>query len=105
MLQVLLTIELRRDPLRTYHQFAQDMQPYGFKVDKDFVRRTFQRFNVSVKDAQYKHILKFTAANMRYYARWLVFSKSAVNWDAIKFADETSCESKGAQHFGCAVLH
>jgi hypothetical protein len=93
--QVCLTLELRRNPLRTYDDFARAMQAYGFDVNKDFVRRTFKRHGVSVKKAQFKHILRFTVANMRYYARWMLFVKGAIDWRRLKFADETSCESKG----------
>lgn len=96
MAQVLLVLELRKNPCRTCDQFAQAMSAYGFDVNRDFIRRTFVRNGITLKAVQSKHVLKFTLRNILYTMNYLLFIKGVIDWRTLKFADESSFESKGA---------
>jgi hypothetical protein len=89
-------MELRRNPLRSYGQFASAMNRYGFDVNSDFVRRSFGRYGYSVKQAQAKHIQKYTVQNIIKTAHYMTFIQGPIDWRRVKFVDEASFESKGA---------
>jgi hypothetical protein len=89
-------MEIKRDPCRDYKSFADVMQRYNFHVNKDFVRRcVVDRFELSLKDAQSKHVLKFSIGNAIYTANFLLWLTEHPDWRTLKYADEASFESRG----------
>jgi hypothetical protein len=96
LVQVALYAELHCEPARTLQQFATALNDgYGWTVSAHFVGRVFRRWGVSVKNVKHKHVHKYSLANIRYAARYLLFITGIVDWRRIKFADESSFQSKG----------
>lgn len=89
-------MELKRDPCRDYKTLADVMGRYNFQVNKDFVRRcVVDRFELSLKDAQAKHVLKYSIGNAIYTANFLLWLTQQPDWRTLKYADEASFESRG----------
>jgi hypothetical protein len=102
--QLVLLAELKSNPCRRLSDFAIVLSSCGFDCNKDFVRSRFLLHGISLKIARRKHRGKFLIANVLYTGQYLSFIRNVLNWRRLKFVDESSFESKGANRRECHEL-
>jgi hypothetical protein len=98
LVEMFLLAAIRWDPLRTYEQFATDLsEQLQFVVEPKWIERHLEKMGFSLKQAQHKHVAKFTSANILYYGQYTT-AVCLLPRFRLKFADESHFNSLGMHH-------
>jgi len=75
-------------PLSTLHAYRTALSQMGIDVSETFIDRILHSWRYSKKAAKHRCMLKFTPANMQYYA-YHTYTMLFFPWRILKFCDET----------------
>lgn len=77
----------------TLQEIKQQLMAFNVHVSRAYISCKFKTWGWSFKKIYRKNHLKFTYANLGYYAQYLVYVKG-IPWHHLKNLDETHCENK-----------